>query len=170
MTRLGALVWFVLVLAAGFATFKVKYAVQDAEDQLTRARKQTIAERQEIRVLTAEWTYLNQPERLADLNQRFLGLVPITAKQLQQKIADIPWRVPPAAPDAVVAAAPAGAAPQAPQAAQVPQVPQAPLAVIPAALGPGPASAGLPVRLAKAEPAAMPKSLDALIAQIAEAR
>ena len=32
------------VLAAGFTTFKVKYAVQDIEDELNRARRQTIAE------------------------------------------------------------------------------------------------------------------------------
>ncbi len=76
MTRLGAVFWLVLVLAAGFTTFKVKYAVQDLEDELNRVRRQTIAEQQEIRVLTAEWTYLNQPERLAELNRRFLGLAP----------------------------------------------------------------------------------------------
>ncbi len=66
MTRFGAVFWLVLVLAAVFTTFKVKYAVQNLEDELNRVRKQTIAERQEIRVLTAEWTYLNQPERLAE--------------------------------------------------------------------------------------------------------
>ena len=84
MTRLGTVFWLVLVLAAGFTTFKVKYAVQDIEDALNRARRQTIAEQQETRVLTAEWTYLNQPERLAELNRRFLGLAGITAKQLQR--------------------------------------------------------------------------------------
>ncbi|HLY47280.1 MAG TPA: hypothetical protein VKQ73_17005 [Stellaceae bacterium] len=151
MTRVGALVWFVLVLAAGFATFKVKYAVQDIEDQLNHVRKQTVAEQHEIRVLNADWAYLNQPERLADLNRRFLGLVPITAHQLQQKIADIALRPPPAAepaaPDVVVAAAPA----------TPPATPTTP-------------SPGLPVQLVKATPGAAPDPLDALIAQIAEAR
>jgi hypothetical protein len=52
MTKLGAVFWLGLVLASGFTTFKVKYAVQDIEDQLVRVRKQTVAERQEIRVLT----------------------------------------------------------------------------------------------------------------------
>ncbi len=168
MTRLGALVWFVLVLAAGFATFKVKYAVQDIEDQLNRVRKQTSAEQQEIRVLNAEWTYLNQPERLADLNQRFLGLTPITAKQLQQKIADIPLRTPAPVPDEVVAAASGSAAPAAETA----------IAITPAAPPQAAQPAALPVRLATAEaPAAPPaganappNSLDALIAQIADAR
>jgi hypothetical protein len=98
MTRLGTLFWLGLVLAAGFTTFKVKYAVQDIEDQLNRVRKQTIAEQQEIRVLTAEWTFLTQPERLAELNRRFLGLAPIAPKQLQRTVADIPLRALPAPP------------------------------------------------------------------------
>src|SRR5439155_13863306 len=106
MIRIGALFWLVLVVAAGFVTFKVKYAVQDIEDELNRVRKHTIAEQQEIRVLTAEWTYLNQPERLAELNRRFLQLAPVGTKQLQQRIEDIPLRPPPAPPDVLVAASP----------------------------------------------------------------
>ena len=110
MTRLGTVFWLVLVLTAGFTTFKVKYAVQDIEDALNRARRQTIAEQQETRVLTAEWTYLNQPERLAELNRRFLGLAAISAKQLQRSIEEIPLRPPAAPPDALVEASPEPAA------------------------------------------------------------
>jgi len=191
MTRLGTVFWLGLVLAAGFTTFKVKYAVQDIEDELNKARRQTIAEQQETRVLTAEWTYLNQPERLAELNRRVLGLTAIGAKQLQRGIEDIPLRAPatpPAAPPEVLVEASPGPA--------APQVAAAPPAVSPTALNPAPAipattrqadatnppddvSAGdgarpaasiAPVRLAKAGPAPSANSLDALIAQIAEAR
>jgi cell division protein FtsL len=150
MTKLGALFWIFLVLASGFTTFKVKYAVQNQEDQLNRVRRQTIAEEQQIRVLTAEWSYLTQPERLADLNRRFLGLAPITPQQLQTPIAAIPLRVP-AAPVAIAAA------PAQPPAAS-------PLPVIAAALIPAAAPLAPPLRLAKAG------SLDALIARIAERR
>jgi hypothetical protein len=128
MIRLGALVWLVLVVAAGFVTFKVKYAVQDIEDELNRVRKHTIAEQQEIRVLTAEWTYLTQPERLAELNRRFLQLGPIGTKQLQRTVEDIPFRplpVPPpsAPPDIVVAATTAPPAPPAETVAPAPAEP-----------------------------------------------
>jgi len=201
MTRLGTVFWLGLVLAAGFTTFKVKYAVQDIEDELNKARRQTIAEQQETRVLTAEWTYLNQPERLAELNRRFLGLTAIGAKQLQRGIEDIPLRAPAAPPDVLVEASPGPAAPQLaatppPASPAAPQVAAAPPAVSPTALNPAPAipattrqadatnppddvSAGdgarpaasiAPVRLAKAGPAPSANSLDALIAQIAEAR
>ncbi len=94
MTRLGVVFWGGLVLASGFATFNVKYAVQGIEDELARARRQTIAEQQEIRVLSAEWAYLNQPERLAELNRNLLQLVPMTAKQLQGRVEEIALRVP----------------------------------------------------------------------------
>lgn len=162
MTKLGAAFWLGLVLASGFATFKVKYAVQNIDDQLVRVRKQTVAEQQEIRVLTAEWTYLNQPERLADLNRRFLQLAPITTKQLQQRIEDIPLRPPAAAPDMVVAANAAVAA--APPAKALPEKrpPVAP------AVSRGEPARPLPVQLATADAVAAPASLDALIAQIAE--
>ncbi len=187
MTKLGTVFWVVVVLAAGFTTFKVKYAVQDIEDELNRARKQTIAEQQETRVLTAEWTYLNQPERLAELNRRFLGLAAISTKQLQRSIEEIPLRPPAAPPDALVEASPEPA---------VPQAAATPLPVVPAALIPAPAIAGTarqadstnapdevtagggtrppasaaPVQLAKAGLGQAASELDALIAQIAEAR
>ena len=94
MTRLGVVFWGGLVLASGFATFNVKYAVQGIDDELARVRRQTATEQQEIRSLTAEWAYLNQPERLAELNRSFLQLTPLTAKQLQGRVEEIALRAP----------------------------------------------------------------------------
>ncbi len=161
MTRLGTVFWVVLVLTAGFTTFKVKYAVHDIEEELNRVRRQTIAEQQEIRVLTAEWTYLNQPERLTELNRRFLGLASITTRQLQRSIEEIPLRAPTARPDLPVEATPGPA---------TPQTPAGGLAITPAALSPAPAEPPAPVQLAKAGPTETASELDALIAQIAETR
>ncbi len=111
MTRLGVVFWGGLVLASGFATFNVKYAVQSIDDELARVRRQTIADQQEIRVLSAEWAYLNQPERLAQLNQNLLQLAPMTTKQLQGRVEEIALRVPrapgaDAAPQTMMAATP----------------------------------------------------------------
>ena len=109
MIRLASLFWLALVAVTGFATFKVKYAVQDIEDELNKVRRHTIAEQQEIHILRAEWTALNQPERLAELNRRFLSLAAVTPKQLQRKIEDIPLRPVPPAAEPPVAAAPEAA-------------------------------------------------------------
>jgi hypothetical protein len=184
MTKLGTAFWIGLVLASGFTTFKVKHAVQDIDDQLIRTRKYAIAEQQEIRVLAAEWTYLNQPERLAELNRTFLQLGPIATKQLQQRIEDIPWRATVAEPDMLVAASAPAVVPHAavPPAAVPPAAaPRAALTPIPAPIpaptapiiatpvpGGVPAGSGAAnsLRLAKA----VPGSLDALIAQIADTR
>src|SRR5438270_12441343 len=124
MIRLASLFWLALVAVTGFATFKVKYAVQDIEDQLNKVRRHTIAEQQEIHLLRAEWTTLNQPERLADLNRRFLSLAAIAPKQLQHAIEDIPLRPTPAPPDALIAAAPAAPAVTAVSAVAEPAAPR----------------------------------------------
>jgi hypothetical protein len=198
MIRLSALFWLGLVGASGFATYSVKYAVQGVDDQLRQVRQQTAAEQQEIRVLKAEWTYVNQPERLADLNQRFLHLAPVTAKQLQQTIDDIPLRPPeappaPAAPAApvIAAASPSTAAPAtedtlapglvigadpavaaATGPADVADSPTPKAGTLPVALAAfHPAAAapgGSPERVAAVAPVAGPASLDALFAQVAE--
>src|SRR3954464_15385321 len=118
MTRLGVVFWGGLVLASGFATFNVKYSVQGIDDELVRVRRQTVAETQEIRVLTAEWAYLNQPDRLAELNRSFLQLAPTNTKQLQGRVDEIALRPPPAggeatAPPTMIAANPPEMAPSA---------------------------------------------------------
>jgi len=164
MTRLGVVFWMVVVLAAGFTTFRVKHAVQDLEDELRRVQRQTVAEQQEIRVLTAEWTYLTQPERLAELNKRFLGLATVSAKQLRRGVDDIPMRAVVAAPEPAdqpepepaVATVDLPAADPAP--IQMAHVEATPPASIDALIG----------QMAQAERA--PGSLDALIAQIADTR
>lgn len=182
MTKLGAIFWIGLVLASGFTTFKVKYAVQEIDDELTRVRKQAIAEQQEIRVLAAEWSYLNQPERLAELNRVLLQLAPLTARQLQQRIEDIAWRAPPAAPGTLVAAnqpashpsagatpfamPPAAALPSAMPAGEMSPDAAGALAAAVTVLGAGTAEPAPQLRLAKAAPG----SLDALIARIADTR
>ena len=94
MIKLGTVFWLTVVCAMGFVMFKVKYDVQDLEDALLKVRKQTVSTQNEIRVLTAEWTFLNQPERLEELNGRFLALAPITPQQLSRNIADLPLRAP----------------------------------------------------------------------------
>lgn len=169
MIRLAALFWLALVLISGVAMFKVKYGVQELEDELGRVRKQTVAEQQEIRVLNAEWAYLTQPQRLAELNRRFLSLAPIPVKQLQRGVDDIPLRPPPASPLPTEAAIGPSSPEPAPQidaplprpdtVATVLQAPSRPITT--AAL-----KTAAPVQLAKANPLHAPRTLDDLFAEI----
>jgi len=91
MIRLGTALWLVLVAFVGFGMFKVKYEVMDLEDALARANRAVLADQDAIHVLKAEWAFLGQPSRLADLSRRHLDLAPLGTAQLGQ-IATLPLR------------------------------------------------------------------------------
>ena len=139
MIKLSTLFWLLVVAAAGFAMFAVKYQVQDVADRLARTAKAVDETTRDVRVLDAEWAYLNRPDGLAQMNQRFLSLAPIATKQLRASVADLPMRPlppppppPPAPPEAVAAAPPEATSPAAPEVAST----AAPATVIAAAQSP----------------------------------
>lgn len=90
--RLSTIFSLLLVVATGFATYGVKYKVEGLLGRLDHLRTELAAGKNQIRVLQAEWNYLNRPDALAALNKRYLSLVPVTAKQLSTPLADIPMR------------------------------------------------------------------------------
>ncbi len=193
MIRLSTVFWLILVSATGFAMFAVKYEVQALADQLAHTTRQADDAERDVRVLDADWAYLNRPDALAALNQRYLSLLPIATKQLIPSVADIPMRPPPPPPveaAAVVAEtmpqqggspAPSGPVPAQSQASalQRPAIskpiaqsaaPEAAVAVQARAPAPEPARPILIKAAARHNPAPRVRSLDALIAQIAESR
>ena len=80
--RPSTLLWLAVIAAVGYGMFQVKYRVMQLEDQLARVNRSIDADRDALRVLGAEWSYLNQPQRLDQLRQRYLTLVPIQRRQL----------------------------------------------------------------------------------------
>ncbi len=112
MIRIGTIVWFVVLALLGVGLFQVKYAVQSKERELKKINRQIAADREAMRVLEAEWSYLNDPVRLADLARRHTDLAPVMAGQIAT-FEGLPPR-PAAAPDAVPALPPLAAAPQTP--------------------------------------------------------
>ena len=82
MIRIGTVVWFVILALLGVGLFQVKYAVQAKERELKTVNRQITADRQVLRVLEAEWSYLNDPVRLADLARRHTDLTPAMASQI----------------------------------------------------------------------------------------
>lgn len=67
------LMWIPLVVGVGVSMFLLKYKVQALEDVLVAKQAQVVRDRGAIRVLEAEWTYLNDPERLRELSAQYLG-------------------------------------------------------------------------------------------------
>jgi hypothetical protein len=74
--------------------FHVSYRVQSLEDELAQVNRDILRQQETIHVLRAEWSYLNEPSRLAELNRRHLTLAPLSADQMM-RIEDLPLRLPP---------------------------------------------------------------------------
>lgn len=103
MIRPGTLIWFCLVVAVGYAMFQVKYQVMQQEATLARLDKQIADGREQVRVLTAEWSYLTRPERLQRLAARYLNLQGMSAAQIVD-LSAVPERAAPIAAPQVAAA------------------------------------------------------------------
>ncbi len=82
MIRPAMAVVTLLAASLGVTLFVVKYQVQDLENELIQVNRDITEERQAIHVLKAEWSHLNEPARLRQLSERYLGLEPVTAKQV----------------------------------------------------------------------------------------
>ena len=80
--RAATLMWAALAVAVGVALFLVKYKVLDLEHQLVAKQAQVARDEGAIRVLEAEWTYLNDPSRLRRLSEEYLGFHPANARNV----------------------------------------------------------------------------------------
>lgn len=64
MFRLSGLLSIVLAVVCGALLFWTSQSVQRAEQQLSEFSHYKVSEGESLRVLSAEWDYLNRPERL----------------------------------------------------------------------------------------------------------
>jgi hypothetical protein len=153
MIRVSVLVWTVILALLGIGLFQVKYNVQSKERELRDVRRQIEGNLTSIHVLEAEWSYLNDPLRLADLARRHTDLLPTTPNQigdianLPPRQVDQPLTPPELAPDQTVPDAatapllssvtPQDIAPEDPLPAQKPaaQAPAAPIVPVKAEAG-----------------------------------
>lgn len=79
--RRSTVFWFALAGLCGTVLFHTSQEVTSGRSALTRLDREILREEESIRVLKAEWSYLNQPERLEKLAAQYLQLAPLTAKQ-----------------------------------------------------------------------------------------
>src|SRR4051812_28502717 len=92
--RLGGwLMWSLLAVVIGVSMYFLKYKMQALGDQPPSKRAQIARNRGAIRVLEAEWTYLNDPGRLRRLPAQYLGFGPAVPKNVI-KIPALPMREP----------------------------------------------------------------------------
>ena len=72
------------VIGLAFWAYRENYETQEALSEAEQLQRQISDARQRLRVLNAEWAYLNRPDRLrelADLNFDKLGLLPLQPHQ-----------------------------------------------------------------------------------------
>jgi hypothetical protein len=110
MIRLISFIAILMFAGVSGALYKLKYKVQSLDRQALTLQRQILAEREAVRLLEADWAYLNQPDRLQAMAERHLTLGPIDTRQFAT-IASIPARLvplsevpttPSAKPDALI--------------------------------------------------------------------
>jgi len=79
---LGAVMWTCLAGAVGIGLFFVKHEVKDLEGRLGELNHDIARNQEEMHVLKAEWSYLNDPARLRTLSERHLGMRPMGPGQV----------------------------------------------------------------------------------------
>lgn len=84
MRSLLVVVSAVAVIALAFWAYRENYQTQGAQAEAQKLQNDIAHARQRLRVLNAEWAYLNRPERLrelAEINFDKLGLLPLRPEQ-----------------------------------------------------------------------------------------
>ncbi|NBN63365.1 hypothetical protein GWI72_01825 [Microvirga tunisiensis] len=92
MVRYLNLIFVIAVVIGAAVVFDMKMAAERSAERVAELKRQIVEERDAIRVLRAEWSILNQPDRLQGLVERYgeyLQLQPLDPKQIV-KIEDLP--------------------------------------------------------------------------------
>jgi len=82
MTRYVSAVALALLALVSFGLYNGVARVKAQQQEVEAIKAEIAREGEAIRVLKAEWTYLNQPERLQALAERHLSLAPTEASQI----------------------------------------------------------------------------------------
>lgn len=96
--RVSTLLALTLSAASGFMLFSTAQKVQQADNELSRMKATVSREEQTIRVLRAEWDYLNRPDRLEALVKNKLELIQALPESVRSDTSDLPGAYEPVVP------------------------------------------------------------------------
>ena len=71
-----------LIVAASYGLYMVKWEVHELKRQNKAVQSQIVAQKEALSILDAEWAYLNRPERLRDLAEKYLVMKPESGEQM----------------------------------------------------------------------------------------
>ena len=81
--NLRVLINMVCIAVLAIGVYLVKYSVQDVQRNVVTLRADLASEKESLHLLNAEWAYLNRPDRLRQLADRHLALVPLDSRQIE---------------------------------------------------------------------------------------
>ena len=85
-----------LILALGAGLFFLKHTVEEKEQHLAGLKARYLEDQKAVRVLKAEWAYLNSPQYLQSLASQYLDVKPVGSRQVAAWSEDLPRRHVPA--------------------------------------------------------------------------
>jgi hypothetical protein len=89
--RKTTLLWLALAAFCGTVLFHTSQRVHDERTKLVALEASISKEEESLRVLNAEWSYLNQPARLEKLAKTYLNMTPLKGSQFI-RVENIPLR------------------------------------------------------------------------------
>lgn len=81
------------VLAGGFVLYSLEHETRGLEREIAKTQKAIGDEREQTKMLNAEWASLTRPDRLQKMAEEQLQLQPVTASQIVTT-EELPGRVP----------------------------------------------------------------------------
>ena len=82
MRRFVIFCWVLAGSVTALTLFQIKQEVTELEAEIKGVHRDILRDQEAIHVLEAEWSYLNNPARIASLAERHLKLGPIPAERI----------------------------------------------------------------------------------------
>jgi cell division protein FtsL len=93
MLRAFNFVLVLVVLALAFVLYSLEHRMRAGERAVGKLTREISEERETIRLLDAEWSFITRPERLERLAREHAGMVPLAPAQVVPE-ADLAGKVP----------------------------------------------------------------------------
>lgn len=85
MHRAFNLILVITALAAGFVLYSLEHRMRAGERTIARLNNEIIEEREIVRLLHAEWSFLTRPARLERLARDHAGMKPMQSWQVVEE-------------------------------------------------------------------------------------
>jgi hypothetical protein len=82
-------IWVAVIMVSAFGLYRVKYEVQSIRAQIRETSAELAQERESLHVVAAEWAYLNRPERLQRLAEKYLNTDPTNEHLNVSQVAEV---------------------------------------------------------------------------------